>query len=85
MMWLEGGDEMNLPPFEEFRNSITEERYLELCKQINDTEIIQLVDGFTPENINVFCNQLVMFTLKGALKLQFAFLEEYHEWLLGNL
>ncbi len=54
MMWLEGGDEMNLPPFEEFRNSITEERYLELCKQINDTEIIQLVDGFTPENINVF-------------------------------
>lgn len=76
---------MDLPSFEEFRAQITAEKYKEICESISDQEIIHLVDGFTPENINAFCEQLVMFTLKAALNLQFAFLKEYHDWLRKHL
>lgn len=76
---------MDLPSFDEFRNSISDERFKELCGRIEDTEVIRIVDGFTPENINAFCDRLISFTLKGAFNLQMAFLEEYHEWLRSNL
>lgn len=76
---------MDLPSFDEFRNSISDERFLEICGQVENTQIIHLVDGFTEENISAFCKELIMFTMKGAFTLQLAFLEEYHEWLRDNL
>ena len=76
---------MDLPSFDEFWNSITPDRYDELCAQINGTEIFHLVDGATPENMEAFYNGMINFTVKAAFKLQLAFLAEYHEWLRDNL
>lgn len=76
---------MDLPSFDKFRNSITDERFIELCRRISNTEIIHIADGFTEDNISAFCQELIMFTLKAAFTLQLTFLEEYHEWLRNNL
>lgn len=72
---------MNLPPFYEFKDSITDERFVEICKSVSQMEIIKMVDGMTPENIGVLCERIVMQSIKSAFKLQMSLLEEYHEWL----
>ena len=76
---------MDLPSFDEFKSSITPERYMEICHKLDRIEIFQFADGLTPENIGAFCERLMYVTLKSAAVYQLSLLEEYHEWLRENL
>ncbi len=76
---------MDLPPFDEFKSSITDDRFLEICNNLTRTDLINIVGGFTPENISALCKQIIMFSVKASFTLQLSFLEEYHEWLRSNL
>ena len=76
---------MDLPSFSEFRNTISDERFAEICSKAKGYQRIQIVGGFTDENISAFCSELMVFVLQKSLNVQMALLEEYHEWLRENV
>lgn len=71
---------MNFPDFNEFLDTLTEERFGELFGDIKQAEMIQLADR-SPETLSAFINKLRHETLGVSVTLALRVLGEYHEWL----
>lgn len=75
---------MNFPDFNDFLNTLTEDRLGELFGDIKQFEMIQLA-SLSPENLSAFITNLRHETLGLSVSLTLRVLGAYHEWLSTQL
>ena len=75
---------MSFPNFNDFLNTLTEDRMGELFGDIKQIDVIQLSD-LSPENISAFTARLRVETLSFSVSLALRVLGAYHEWLSEQL
>ena len=75
---------MSFPDFNEFLNTLTEDRLNDLFKDINQVEIVQIAD-LSPASISTFINKVRNETLGNSVSLALRILEAYHEWLSSQM
>ena len=71
---------MDFPDFNEFLDTLTEERFHELFGDLKQVEMIHLADR-SPETLSAFITKLRHDTLGTSVTLMLRVLEAYHEWL----
>ena len=72
--------QVNFPDFNEFLDTLTEDRLNDLFGDIQQVEMVQLADR-SPETLSAFINKLRHETLGVSVTLALRVLGEYHEWL----
>ena len=75
---------MSFPSFNEFRETLTEERLSEIFSDIYQFDIVE-IKGLTPENISAFISKLRYDTIGASISATIDLLEAYHEWLSQEL
>ena len=71
---------MIFPDFEDFLDTLTEERLNEIFADFKKVDVIELKSR-APENISAFITHLRHDTLGISVSLTLRMLEAYHEWL----
>lgn len=71
---------MSFPDFNDFLDTLTEERLNELFGDLKQVETFQLAD-LSPETLSAFITKLRHDTLGISVSLTVRVLEAYHEWL----
>lgn len=71
---------MNFPDFNDFLDTLTEDRLGELFGDIKQVEMVRL-SNLSPETLSAFITNLRYETLGLSVSLALRILGEYHEWL----
>lgn len=75
---------MDFPPFDRFRETLTEERLAEIFSDIHQLEIIE-IKGLTSENISAFISKIRYDTIGASISAAIGLIGAYHEWLSQEL
>lgn len=72
---------MQFPDFQDFLDTLTPERMVEICSVDQPANIIQISDIRDERNISAFVSQIMNQSVSYSLNVNLNLLRAYHEWL----